>query len=103
MVSFTITTTKILILNTGGNLYQFNKKSLELIQTNFLSDFISPYGSYPIVEVSEDEFWITSSLNKLNYIISGNTVNQLQLSGITDNIYAKTILKSPTGDLYFGC
>ena len=103
MVSFTITTTKILILNTGGNLYQFNKKSLALIQSNFLSDFISPYGSYPIVEVSEDEFWITSSLNKLNYIISGNTVNQLQLSGITDNIYAKTILKSPSGDLYFGC
>ena len=103
MVSFTITPTKILILNTGGYLYQFNKKSFELIQSNFLSDFISPYGSYPIVEVSEDEFWITSSLNKLNFIIRGNTVNQLQLSGISDNIYAKTILISTTGDIYFGC
>lgn len=103
MVSFTITATKILILNTGGYLYQFNKLNFELIQSNFLSDFISPYGSYPIVEVSEDEFWITSSINKLNFIITGNTVSQLQLSGISDNIYAKTILISSSGDLYFGC
>jgi ligand-binding sensor domain-containing protein/two-component sensor histidine kinase len=103
ITSCAITEKEIVLLAESGMFYRFYKQNGELRSKQQLQKNITLFGSYPILPVTENEFWIVSNINQTHAIIKNDTsFYSLTLKNIGKDFYARSIILSPAGDIVLG-